>query len=182
MNDLYRDRRIAYTVRLLGSVPRLKMPRRAPGWCRYQVRPRRWRAWRRLPVRTRCPLVIIDPTAERVLDVATDHRAACIRTGSAQCGRSAADVYRVKTEARPAALGDASVVVRVRHLVGLPAGQEAWCCAGRSAGRAVDGIESRTPGLTLGIVGESGSGKIDHPARDPGAGCAAIGIDRSPRH
>lgn len=47
VNDLYRDRRMPYTVGLLGSVPGW-MPRRAPGWCRYRVRPRRWRAWHRV--------------------------------------------------------------------------------------------------------------------------------------
>ncbi|EFD72957.1 peptide ABC transporter/ATP-binding protein [Mycobacterium tuberculosis GM 1503] len=134
VNDLYRDRRMPYTVGLLGSVPRLdaaqgtrlvpipgappSLAGLAPG----------------CPFAPRCPLVIDEClTAEpELLDVATDHRAACIRT-ELVTGRSAADIYRVKTEARPAALGDASVVVRVRHLVKPTGWPRAWCCAGRSA-------------------------------------------------
>ncbi len=95
-----------------------------------------------------------------MLDVATDHRAACIRT-ELVTGRSAADIYRVKTEARPAALGDASVVVRVRHLVKtyrLAKGVVLRRAIGEV--RAVDGISLELrQGRTLGIVGESGSGK-----------------------
>ncbi|MEQ0643692.1 ABC transporter ATP-binding protein [Mycobacterium tuberculosis] len=162
VNDLYRDRRMPYTVGLLGSVPRLdaaqgtrlvpipgappSLAGLAPG----------------CPFAPRCPLVIDEClTAEpELLDVATDHRAACIRT-ELVTGRSAADIYRVKTEARPAALGDASVVVRVRHLVKtyrLAKGVVLRRAIGEV--RAVDGISLELrQGRTLGIVGESGSGK-----------------------
>lgn len=54
VNDLYRDRRMPYTVGLLGSVPGW-MPRRAPGWCRYQVRPVAGGLGTRLPVRAALP-------------------------------------------------------------------------------------------------------------------------------
>lgn len=54
VNDLYRDRRMPYTVGLLGSVPGW-MPRRAPGWCRYQVRPVAGGLGTGLPVRAALP-------------------------------------------------------------------------------------------------------------------------------
>ena len=95
-------------------------PRRAPGWCRYPARRRRWRDWPGMPVRAALPaghrrMPYRGTGAGR--RSAPDHRAACIRTEHV-VGRSAADIYGVSTDS-PAAgePGEPPVVVRVRDLV-----------------------------------------------------------------
>ncbi|WP_029116025.1 ABC transporter ATP-binding protein [Mycobacterium sp. URHB0044] len=163
VGDLYRDRRMPYTVGLLGSVPRLDAPRGArlvpipggppslaalPPGC---------------PFAPRCPLAIDDCRAAEpeLLEIGPAHRAACIRTEHV-AGRSAAEIYGVSTEpaaAVPAA--DAPVVLAVRDLVKtykLTKGVVFRRQVGEV--RAVDGVSLELQqGHTLGIVGESGSGK-----------------------
>jgi peptide/nickel transport system ATP-binding protein len=161
--DLYRDRRMPYTVGLLGSVPRLDAPQGArlvpiPG-----VPPSMATLPHGCPFAPRCPLAIDDCRAAEpeLLEVGTNHRAACIRTEQV-AGRSAADIYGVSTEppaAQPAA--DAPVVLRVQDLVKtykLTKGVVFRRQVGEV--RAVDGVSFELQqGRTLGIVGESGSGK-----------------------
>jgi peptide/nickel transport system ATP-binding protein len=161
--DLYRDRRMPYTVGLLGSVPRLDAPQGArlvpiPG-----APPPMATLPPGCPFAPRCPLAIDDCRAAEpeLLEVGTKHRAACIRTEQV-AGRSAADIYGVSTEPPPAQpAADAPVVLRVQDLVKtykLTKGVVFRRQVGEV--RAVDGVSFELQqGRTLGIVGESGSGK-----------------------
>jgi peptide/nickel transport system ATP-binding protein len=161
--DLYRDRRMPYTVGLLGSVPRLDAPRGArlvpipggppslatlPPGC---------------PFAPRCPLAIDDCRAAEpeLIEIAPAHRAACIRTEHVT-DRSAEEIYGVSTDPRAAVpAADAPVVLGVRDLVKtykLTKGVVLRRQVGEV--RAVDGVSFELQqGRTLGIVGESGSGK-----------------------
>jgi len=165
VDELYRDRRMPYTVGLLGSVPRLDaaqgtrlipipgapptMTSLSPGACTFAPR---------------CPLAIDEcRSAEPDLAyVADGHWAACIRTDDV-AGRSAADVFGVSTQPQPtdAAGGHPRVVLRVTDLAKtyrLTKGVVLRRQVGEV--RAVDGISfTLEQGRTLGIVGESGSGK-----------------------
>src|ERR1700727_2727933 len=97
VDDLFRDRRMPYTVGLLGSVPRLDAPQGtrlipipgappnlstlAPDIC---------------PFAPRCPLVIDECRSAEpdLITVQPDHRAACIRTDDV-AGRTAAEIFDV---------------------------------------------------------------------------------------
>ncbi len=162
VGDLYRDRQMPYTVGLLGSVPRLDaaqgsrlvpIPGAPPSLVGLEPG---------CPFAPRCPLAIDECRAAEpdLIEVGTDHRAACIRTDQVD-GRSAADIYGINTEAHPPPSGDSSVVVRVRDLVKtfkLTKGVVLRRAVGEV--RAVDGVSFELrQGRTLGIVGESGSGK-----------------------
>jgi peptide/nickel transport system ATP-binding protein len=160
--DLYRDRRMPYTVGLLGSVPRLDAAQGTrlvpiPG-----APPSLVGLAPECPFAPRCPLAVDECRAGEpdLLEVGADHRAACIRTDQVD-GRSAADIYGINTEARAPEPTDSSVVVRVRDLARtykLTKGVLLRRAVGEV--RAVDGVSFELrQGRTLGIVGESGSGK-----------------------
>lgn len=168
VDQLYRDRRMPYTVGLLGSVPRLDAAQGArlvpiPG-----APPSMAALPPGCPFAPRCPLAIDECRAAEpeLLPMVTDgeatgHRAACIRTEHV-VGRSAAEIYGASTappDTPPA--DEAPVVLRVDDLVKtykLTKGVVFRRQVGEV--RAVDGVSFELQqGRTLGIVGESGSGK-----------------------
>jgi peptide/nickel transport system ATP-binding protein len=164
VDELYRDRRMPYTVGLLGSVPRLDSPQGTrlvpiPG-----APPTMTALPNACQFAPRCPLAISEcRSAEPDLVAIRDgHSAACIRTSDV-AGRSAADIYHVATQpvAIDNAVADPSVVLQVTDLAKTyPLTKGVVLRRRVGEVRAVDGVSfTLEQGRTLGIVGESGSGK-----------------------
>ena len=165
VETLYTDRRMPYTVGLLGSVPRLD----APQGTRLIPIPGAPPTMSSLsldecPFAPRCPLVIDECRSAEpdLVTIADGHLAACIRTDDV-AGRSAGEIFHIATQPRPVetAADEPPAVVRVTDLsktFRLTKG----VLLRRKVGevRAVDGVSfTLEQGRTLGIVGESGSGK-----------------------
>jgi peptide/nickel transport system ATP-binding protein len=165
VEDLYRDRRMPYTVGLLGSVPRLDAPQGtrlipipgapptmsslSPGVC---------------PFVPRCPLAIDECRSAEpdLVAVGEGHWAACIRTDDV-AGRSAAEIFGISTQPveSEAAADEPPLVLRVTDLAKTyPLTKGVVLRRRVGEVRAVDGVSfTLKQGRTLGIVGESGSGK-----------------------
>ncbi len=164
VDELYRDRRMPYTVGLLGSVPRLDSPRGT----RLVPIPGAPPTMTSLPdacqFAPRCPLAISECRSAEpdLVAIGDGHSAACIRTGDV-AGRSAADIYHVSTQpvAIDNAVADPSVVLQVTDLAKTyPLTKGVVFRRRVGEVRAVDGVSfTLEQGRTLGIVGESGSGK-----------------------
>ncbi|ANW66133.1 peptide ABC transporter ATP-binding protein [Mycobacterium sp. djl-10] len=162
VSALYRDRRMPYTIGLLGSVPHLDAPQGTrlvpiPG-----APPSLVELEPGCPFAPRCPLAIDDCRVEEpaLTPVGVDHHAACIRLEETE-NRSAADLFGVTTTPPAAPPSDADVVVEVANLsrtFTLTKGVVFRRAIGEV--KAVDDISFTVgAGQTLGIVGESGSGK-----------------------
>ncbi|MEZ0383754.1 dipeptide ABC transporter ATP-binding protein [Mycobacterium sp. pW045] len=158
---LYADRRMPYTVGLLGSVPRLDAPQGTrlvpiPG-----APPSLADIEPGCPFAPRCPLVTDECRAQEpeLLTVGASHSAACIHTDQVT-GRSAADIYRVPTAVASPAVTDSATVLRVRDLVKTYPLTKGVLRRRVGEVRAVSRVSfALQQGRTLGIVGESGSGK-----------------------
>ncbi|OBK86519.1 peptide ABC transporter ATP-binding protein [Mycolicibacter heraklionensis] len=159
---LYSDRRMPYTVGLLGSVPRLD----APQGTRLVPIPGAPPALTSgidagCPFAPRCPLAADDCLAAEpdLLSVGENHWAACIHTDQV-IGRSAADIYGVRTEVAAAVAAESPTVLRVRDLVKTYPLTKGVLRRRAGEVRAVSRVSFELQqGRTLGIVGESGSGK-----------------------
>jgi peptide/nickel transport system ATP-binding protein len=185
VDELHRDRRMPYTVGLLGSVPRLD----APQGTRLIPIPGAPPVMSSLiadacPFAPRCPLVI-DECRSAEPDLVTirgAHRAACIRTDDV-AGRSAADIFGVSTQPQPigAPAGGTPAVLQVSDLAKTyPLTKGVVIRRRVGEVRAVDGVSfTLEQGRTLAIVGESGSGKSTTlrqilELQTPQAGCIEI--------
>ncbi len=164
VDELYRDRRMPYTVGLLGSVPRLDNPQGTrlipiPG-----APPAMSSLPDGCPFAPRCPLVIDECRSAEpdLVGVGDGHWAACIRTDDV-AGRTAAEIFGVSTQ--PVHPDDAAdeppVVLQVTDLAKTyPLTKGVVFRRRVGEVRAVDGVSfTLEQGRTLGIVGESGSGK-----------------------
>lgn len=176
VDELYRDRRMPYTVGLLGSVPRLD----APQGTRLVPIPGAPPAMASMPLGEcpfvpRCPLAIDECRSAEpdLVAIREGHGAACIRTDEV-AGRSAAEVFGVATqppintaaaeatEALTASnAGEPPVVLRVTDLTKTYQLTKGLVLRRRVGEvRAVDGVSfALEQGRTLAIVGESGTGK-----------------------
>lgn len=161
--ELFQNPRMPYTVGLLGSIPRMDGPARAPLIPIVGAPP----AMHALPpgcsFAPRCPIAIDDCRAAEppLAETTKGHRAACIRTGEVGSAELF-DAYRSEIDAAEARIeADPGVVLKVTGLVKtFPIVSGVVLRRRKGEVRAVDGVDFEVrAGRTLALVGESGSGK-----------------------
>ncbi|MBU3060196.1 ABC transporter ATP-binding protein [Nocardia sp. NEAU-G5] len=161
--ELFRSPRMPYTVGLLGSIPRMDGPPRAPLIPIVGSPPAMHALPPGCPFAVRCPVAIDECRAAEppLQDIDPGHRAACIRTAEVGTVDLFSAYQREITEPEREAATDDHVVLRVSDLTKVfPITRGVVFRRRTGEVRAVDGISFQVrAGRTLALVGESGSGK-----------------------
>ncbi|MFF0489235.1 dipeptide ABC transporter ATP-binding protein [Nocardia sp. NPDC004068] len=161
--ELFNQPRMPYTVGLLGSIPRIDGPARAPLIPIAGAPPAMHALPPGCPFAPRCPVSIDDCRAAEppLQDTAPGHRAACIRTSEVGTTDLFAAYRREVAAPESVAAPEDRVVLRVSGLTKtFPLTSGVVFRRRTGEVRAVDGIDLELrAGRTLALVGESGSGK-----------------------
>ncbi|MGV9836245.1 ABC transporter ATP-binding protein [Nocardia niigatensis] len=161
--DLFNAPRMPYTVGLLGSIPRLDGPARAPLVPIVGAPPAMHALPPGCPFAPRCPVAVDDCHAAEppLQDTEPGHRAACIRVAEVGTADLFAAYRREVPSAETPIPTDEQVVLRVSDLrKTFPITSGVVFKRRKGEVKAVDGVSFEIKsGRTLALVGESGSGK-----------------------
>ena len=163
VTTVFTSPRMPYTAGLLGSIPRVDAPPRAPLLPIAGAPPAMHALPPGCPFAPRCPLVLdaCRMTEPELTEIEAGHRAACLRSGETST-EDLFDAYRRAIPEQVAAPASSpEVVLRVRDLrKTFPITSGVVFKRRRGEVRAVDGVSFEVRrGRTLALVGESGSGK-----------------------
>ena len=161
--EVFNAPRMPYTVGLLGSIPRMDGPPRAPLVPIVGAPPAMHALPPGCPFAPRCPVSTGSCLAAEpaLRETAPNHRAACIRTDAVGTADLFAAFRQETGRAEPKPTTDTDVVLRVSELTKtFPVTSGVVFKRRTGEVRAVDGIDFEVrAGRTLALVGESGSGK-----------------------